>query len=280
MTVGPLHSVYELKTVAETYRPGSIAGSDQLDELLNRVAALIQGVLSADGSCAVLDVGCGAGGFHSLLANRLGHDMEKVDYTGIDSSAREIAMANETAGGNGGRFLRGDATALEFSDNRFDVVFESRMLEFLERPLLALERMVRVSRNKVFSMVTTHDEELPSLAPFFTPVTVDADGNVAENASLLETGANELFIDLLSPTDDEGKFYYAFCKHVRCLPSHAALAEFLTSHTIDVVTNDIHHFPQPNISSENRVSAPVEAGDKLEYLPVQIHLLTLDVKPK
>ena len=275
MLNGKLDSIYDLTTVSHTYRKGVIAGSVELDQMLERVTALIRGSLGNRDACSVLDVGCGAGGFYGLLANRFGDDIGRIRYTGVDASARQIAFAKEDGKDGGAIFQLADAEALPFADDSFDLVYETRVMEFLQHPLRALAGMLRISRRPLFSIVPTHARECVSLAPFFTPVSVGADGQVAENASLKEIGAEELFVDLLSPTDEAGKFYYAFCKHLRCLISHEALGEFLEGAGCEIVSHEIRDYPQPNISSSEVCSGTVVAGDKLEYLPVRLNLLTL-----
>lgn len=275
MLTAKLNSIYDLATVSQTYRTGVIAGSVELDEMLERVTALIRDRLDNRDACSVLDVGCGAGGFYGLLADQFGDDIGRIRYTGVDASARQIAFAKEDGKDGGAVFQLADAEALPFPDDSFDLVYETRVMEFLQHPLRALAGMLRISRGQLFSIVPTHAAERVSLAPFFTPVSVGADGEVAENASLKEIGAEELFVDLLSPTDEAEKFYYAFCKHLRCLISHQALGEFLENAGCEIVSQETRDYPQPNISSSEVCSGTVIAGDKLEYLPVRLNFLTL-----
>lgn len=90
----------------------------------------------------VLDVGCGSGGdlFHLL---RLGFDPANV--TGIDIREQGIARARRLYPQI--RFVVGDASAMDFADGSFDLVWESTMFVTLADPKLSAQiarEMVRV----------------------------------------------------------------------------------------------------------------------------------------
>lgn len=91
----------------------------------------------------VLDVGCGPGTVTTDLAARVapGH------VVGVDSSAAVIEIAQEGAGDVANvEFRTGDAMALPFEDDTFDVVHAHQVLQHLSDPVAALREMRRVTR--------------------------------------------------------------------------------------------------------------------------------------
>jgi ubiquinone/menaquinone biosynthesis C-methylase UbiE len=100
-------------------------------------------MLRLSNGASVLDVGCG-----------LGHDAEAIlaetggRVVGIDASQELIAKAiNRTQGlTHRPEFSVGDALALEFDDNLFDVCRIDRVLQHLKAPAQAVAEMVRVTR--------------------------------------------------------------------------------------------------------------------------------------
>ncbi len=94
---------------------------------------LISRAIPRTGESTLLDVGCGNGFFTLSLAR-------KWKVTGIDLSGRMLALNPHP------RLLRGGAGRLPFEDGAFDVVFSSNMVYYLDRPLLAIREMARVTR--------------------------------------------------------------------------------------------------------------------------------------
>ncbi len=95
-------------------------------------------------SARVLDVGCGSGG-GLLQFVRLGFN--PANLVGIDSSAARIEQGRSLLPGIDLRVA--DATQIPFTDDSFDLVFESTMLGTLEsQSLLAsiAAEMIRVTR--------------------------------------------------------------------------------------------------------------------------------------
>lgn len=76
----------------------------------------------------VLDVACGNGNYARLWRERMG-----MIYTGCDLSTSMLEQARRN--NPGVEFVRGDATALPFPDNHFDVTFCSDLLIHLPRNL-------------------------------------------------------------------------------------------------------------------------------------------------
>ncbi len=94
---------------------------------------------------SVLDVGCGPGTITADLAALVAPG--KV--TAVDASEDVLTEARATAaerGQTGIRFVRGDALALDFPDDSFDVVHAHQLLQHLGDPVAALREMRRVCR--------------------------------------------------------------------------------------------------------------------------------------
>lgn len=90
------------------------------------------------GPKSVLDVGCG-GGFVSNPLSELGHLV-----TGLDAAADSLAVARRFDRSKRTRYLQGDAYALPFEAESFDVVTEMDLLEHLEDPARAVAEAARV----------------------------------------------------------------------------------------------------------------------------------------
>jgi len=91
----------------------------------------------------ILDVGSGPGTITLDLARRV----RPGEVIGVDASAEVVAQANGLAGSEGVRNVRfqtGDAYALEFADDSFDVVHAHQVLQHLGRPVDALREWRRV----------------------------------------------------------------------------------------------------------------------------------------
>lgn len=93
----------------------------------------------------VLDVGCGPGTITADLAARV--DPGRV--TGVDASDEVLTLAESHARSMGLEnvdFQLGDAYALDFDDDSFDIVHVHQMLHHLADPVRALTELRRVCR--------------------------------------------------------------------------------------------------------------------------------------
>jgi ubiquinone/menaquinone biosynthesis C-methylase UbiE len=91
----------------------------------------------------VLSVGCGPG---VILREVVARDAS-IRATGIDISADRLKEAERKHRGvEQLRFVRGDAQAMEFASDRFDVVYSRMLLEYLKDKELAVREMARVCR--------------------------------------------------------------------------------------------------------------------------------------
>ena len=91
----------------------------------------------------LLDIGCGPGTISIDLATRV------REVVGIDASAqvlRGARAAATAAGATNVSFVVGDAYALPFPDDSFDVVHAHQVLQHLTNPVAALREMRRVAR--------------------------------------------------------------------------------------------------------------------------------------
>ena len=96
----------------------------------------------------VLDAGCGEGFVADYLARR----NPDLHITGVDLSPEAIAYAQEHFG-NRAKFRTGSIYKLPFSDNSFDTVVCSEVLEHLDDTDQAIRQLKRVARNNVIITV-------------------------------------------------------------------------------------------------------------------------------
>ena len=115
-----------------------------LDVFMDRLAAMVAETKPG----TLLDAGCGEGFAISALHKRL----PDIRYTGLDLSEEAIAYA-EAHHGEQARFRTGSVYKLPFSDNSFDTVLCSEVLEHLDDPDRAVAELRRVARNHVIITV-------------------------------------------------------------------------------------------------------------------------------
>lgn len=88
----------------------------------------------------VIDVGCGTGNYTRHLARAAGEGLT----VGLDASETMVAAAAERSDRANLAYLRGDACALPFGDETFDVACSVGVIHMVEEPMVALGEMVRV----------------------------------------------------------------------------------------------------------------------------------------
>lgn len=96
----------------------------------------------------VLDAGCGEG----FVTHALARKNPDLHLTGMDLSAEAVAYAEQHFG-DLARFRTGNLYKLPFSDNSFDVVLCSEVLEHLEDTDRAVAELKRVARQYVLITV-------------------------------------------------------------------------------------------------------------------------------
>ena len=89
-----------------------------------------------------IDVGCGNGAFTEQLIQRCA----PAEAQGIDPSEAQLAFARTRPGAAGAVFLQGDAMALPFEDDRFDVAVMARVIHFVPDPAKGIGELTRVVR--------------------------------------------------------------------------------------------------------------------------------------
>src|SRR5215472_16493372 len=90
-----------------------------------------------------LDVGCGNGAFTELIVKRCA----PAEVKGLDPSEAQIAYARTRPGARLAQFHQGDAEALPFTDNAFDVAAMALVINFIPDPAKAIAEMARVVRS-------------------------------------------------------------------------------------------------------------------------------------
>ncbi len=105
-------------------------------------------MLAATAPSTVLDAGCGEGYATQFMARQL----PEVSFTGIDLSAEAVAFARH-AFGEMATYEQGSLYELPFSDNAFDAVVCSEVLEHLYEPDKAVAELARVARHYVLLTV-------------------------------------------------------------------------------------------------------------------------------
>lgn len=113
------------------------AGNPRLDFRL--VAQAIQATEIAKPS--VLEVGCGNGYYSEILARLV---TGGVDYTGLDYSQAMVESAHHAY--PHARFVRGDATKLDFASDSFDIVLNGVSLMHILGYADAIREAARVAR--------------------------------------------------------------------------------------------------------------------------------------
>jgi ubiquinone/menaquinone biosynthesis C-methylase UbiE len=98
--------------------------------------------LGLPGGLRWLDVGCGNGAFTDVLIARCA----PAAVSGIDPSPEQLGYARERGNVNGASFQLGDAHALPFADQSYDVAAMALVIAFLNEPAKAIAEMARVVR--------------------------------------------------------------------------------------------------------------------------------------
>jgi SAM-dependent methyltransferase len=105
----------------------------------------------------LLSVGCGPG----VFLRELSKSHPQMDVAGLDLSASRIRDAKQRLKGlPNARVYVGEATALPFEDNSFDLVFCRFLLEYLPDKLAAVREMARVCRPGGMVMLQDLDGQL------------------------------------------------------------------------------------------------------------------------
>jgi ubiquinone/menaquinone biosynthesis C-methylase UbiE len=87
-----------------------------------------------------IDIGCGNGSFTELIVQRC----TPAQVTGVDPSDAQLAFARSRAGTRDVVFETGDAMALPYADNSFDIAVMALVLFFVPDPKKGVAEMMRV----------------------------------------------------------------------------------------------------------------------------------------
>lgn len=96
--------------------------------------------LAAQSGLRWLDVGCGNGAFTEMLVEQCA----PVSAVGIDPSEEQLAFARTRPSSRVAQFRRGDAMALPFPDDTFDVAVMPLVIFFVSDPAKGVAEMTRV----------------------------------------------------------------------------------------------------------------------------------------
>lgn len=89
-----------------------------------------------------LDVGCGTGAFTELIVA----NCAPAEVQALDPSAAQIAYARTRPAATLAQFRQGDAQALPFADDSFDVAIMALVINFVPDPAKAVAEMARIVR--------------------------------------------------------------------------------------------------------------------------------------
>jgi len=168
----------ELETLKSRLRSTWIAGDfGQIAKSYTDSAAQFVSQLNLQPGTKLLDVACGTGNL-SLPAARFG-----ADVTGVDIAPNLLQQAQESARTEGlnAKFEEGDAEALQYKDESFDVVATMFGAMFAPRPEVVAAELVRVCKHggkiamanwtptgfvgRMFKTISAHVSPPPGMQP-------------------------------------------------------------------------------------------------------------------
>jgi ubiquinone/menaquinone biosynthesis C-methylase UbiE len=99
--------------------------------------------LAPPSSLPWLDVGCGSGAFTELVVQRFA----PADAQGVDPSEGQLSFARTRPAAKVAEFSQGEAMALPFANNGFDIAVMALVLFFVPDPAKGVAEMKRVVRS-------------------------------------------------------------------------------------------------------------------------------------
>ena len=116
----------------------------------------------------VLDLGCGTG---ANLRRLLRRRRQFASYTGIDFSADMLSMARRNLGHVPGvTFREGDATALDDTGERYDVIIATWLLDHLRHPADFVNSTARLLADGGHLLLLFYSEPNPLLGFWLSPL--------------------------------------------------------------------------------------------------------------
>src|SRR5215472_9324185 len=139
-----------------------------------------------------IDVGCGNGAFTELLVERCA----PVEIQGIDPAEGQLAFARTRPAARIAKFSRGDAMALPFPTDAFDVATMALVIPFVPEPIKGVAEMTRVVRPG--GMVATYIWDMLGGGFPLDPIRIEmrAMGLTVVNPPSLEASRIEVLRDL------------------------------------------------------------------------------------
>lgn len=129
------------------------------DMALKRRARRIIEALELKAGDRILEIGCGNGYYLSLL-NRLGL---RLNLVGIDNDQMALDDAKKFIGDDRVKLINADATKLPFTNNTFDKVVMSEVLEHVQNEKKTLNEAYRVLKPEGIFALTTCNIDYPFL---------------------------------------------------------------------------------------------------------------------
>ena len=124
----------------------SFADSEAYDRAMGRMSRIagekFLDWLSLPNGLQWLDIGCGAGSFSELVLAR----NAPSSITAIDPSAEQIAYAQNKPSASFINYRSGDAMALSFGNDEYDVAVMALVIQHIPDPDQAMAEMLRVVR--------------------------------------------------------------------------------------------------------------------------------------
>lgn len=129
------------------------------DPAFLRRAKIILDNLEILGNERVLDLGCGRGFYLRFLSSR----WPGLKLYGVDLNQKYLKIAKKSLKNNHVHLVKADATKLSLSDNFFDRIIASEILEHIKDDQKALSEIYRVLKPGGITLITVPNKNYPFL---------------------------------------------------------------------------------------------------------------------
>lgn len=195
------------------YLSKNILKQFMIKRFLEKLLKITESCRGHDEKMSVLDVGCGEGFVANFLYDKIkGLKITAVDY--FEEAVKKAQAGNQ----RNIRFEKGDIYRLNYDKDAFDMVLATEVLEHLDKPVEALEELVRTARKYV--VVSVPNE------PFFCL------GNLLSGKNIKRLG---------NPIDHVNHWtYFGFEKFIRNNTKNVKLKKYnLFVWTLVVIEKDV-----------------------------------------